>query len=67
VNFLLFLDNDDELTPDALGEIALYIAQHPETDVIYTDDDKIDTTRENGLPLNLNPTGRPIYSYHTCI
>jgi GT2 family glycosyltransferase/glycosyltransferase involved in cell wall biosynthesis/ubiquinone/menaquinone biosynthesis C-methylase UbiE len=48
--FLLFLDNDDELTPDALGEIALYIAQHPETDVIYTDDDKIDTTEKRFAP-----------------
>ncbi|MGB3533044.1 MAG: glycosyltransferase [Microcoleaceae cyanobacterium] len=48
--FLLFLDNDDELTPDALGEIVLYIAQHPETDVIYTDDDKIDQREKRFAP-----------------
>jgi GT2 family glycosyltransferase/glycosyltransferase involved in cell wall biosynthesis/ubiquinone/menaquinone biosynthesis C-methylase UbiE len=48
--FLLFLDNDDELTPDALAEIALYIAEHPETDVLYTDDDKIDTTEKRFAP-----------------
>ena len=40
---LVFLDQDDELTPDALGEIALYIAGKPETDILYSDDDKIDT------------------------
>ena len=41
-DFLLFLDHDDELTPDALGEVALYLAEHPTADVIYSDDDKID-------------------------
>ena len=42
-DIILFLDNDDELTPDALGEVALYFATHPETDFLYSDDDKIDT------------------------
>ena len=40
--FLAFLDQDDEITPDALGEVALYLTAHPETDVVYSDDDKID-------------------------
>ncbi|MEF2231542.1 MAG: glycosyltransferase [Pseudodesulfovibrio sp.] len=40
--FLVFLDQDDELEPDALGEIALHLADHPDTDVLYTDDDKVD-------------------------
>ncbi|NJS10691.1 MAG: glycosyltransferase, partial [Microcoleus sp. CSU_2_2] len=42
-DIILFLDNDDELTPDALAEVALYFATHPETDFLYSDDDKIDT------------------------
>ena len=42
--FLAFMDHDDELTPDALAEIALYIARNPETDFVYSDDDKIDVT-----------------------
>ncbi|MBE9186852.1 glycosyltransferase [Microcoleus sp. LEGE 07076] len=42
-DIILFLDNDDELTPDALGEVALYFATHPTTDFLYSDDDKIDT------------------------
>lgn len=49
-DFLLFLDNDDELTPDALGEIALHLAGHPETDVLYSDDDKIDTEGKRFAP-----------------
>ncbi len=57
--FLLFLDNDDELTADALGEIALYIAEHPETDVIYTDDDKIDSNEKR-----LAPQFKPDWSPH---
>lgn len=40
-DFLLFLDHDDKLTTDALGEVALYLIAHPEMDVLYSDDDKI--------------------------
>ncbi|MBA2487077.1 MAG: glycosyltransferase family 2 protein, partial [Nitrospira sp.] len=40
--WLLCLDHDDELTPDAVGEVALYLAVHPDADVVYSDDDKID-------------------------
>lgn len=47
---LVFLDQDDELTPDALGEIALYIHANPETDIVYSDDDKIDTEGKRFAP-----------------
>jgi len=40
--YLVFLDNDDELTPDALAEVAIYLAENPEADVLYSDEDKID-------------------------
>jgi GT2 family glycosyltransferase/glycosyltransferase involved in cell wall biosynthesis len=39
--FLLLLDQDDELAPDALGEIALALAARPDVDMLYTDDDKL--------------------------
>jgi GT2 family glycosyltransferase/glycosyltransferase involved in cell wall biosynthesis/SAM-dependent methyltransferase len=42
--YLVFLDNDDQLAPDALGEVALYLSEHPDTDVLYSDDDKVDPT-----------------------
>ena len=41
--FLVFLDQDDELTPDALGEVALFLSENQDTDILYSDDDKIDT------------------------
>ncbi|MFO1323152.1 MAG: glycosyltransferase [Burkholderiales bacterium] len=41
-DYLLFLDQDDELAPDALGEIALALSGLPDADLLYTDDDKID-------------------------
>ena len=49
-DIILFLDNDDELTPDALGEVALYFANHPTTDFLYSDDDKIDTKGRRFAP-----------------
>ena len=48
--FLLFLDHDDELTPDAVGEVALYLAEHPQTDMLYSDDDKIDLAGKRYAP-----------------
>ncbi len=49
-DFLLFLDQDDELEPDALGEIALALAAAPDADVLYTDDDKIDVDGRRYAP-----------------
>ena len=49
-DFLLFLDQDDELAPDALGEIALALASAPDADILYTDDDKIDVDGRRYAP-----------------
>lgn len=43
--FLLFFDQDDLLTADAIAEITLALVKNPQADVLYSDDDKID---ENG-------------------
>lgn len=40
--FLAFLDHDDELTVDALAEMALGLAAHSDWDMVYSDDDLID-------------------------
>src|SRR5579871_1565994 len=40
--FLLFLDQDDEITPDCLLEVAKAITNGARADIIYSDDDKID-------------------------
>jgi len=49
-DYLLFLDQDDELAPDALGEIALALAAAPDADLLYTDDDKIDVDGRRYAP-----------------
>ncbi|MBW4554985.1 MAG: glycosyltransferase [Trichormus sp. ATA11-4-KO1] len=39
--FVTLLDHDDILTPDALYETALLLNKHPDADMIYSDEDKI--------------------------
>ena len=71
-DFIAFLDHDDELTPDALGEVALYLAEHPETDFLYSDDDKIDTQGRRFSP-QFKPDWSPelllsyMYMSHLCV
>ncbi len=43
-DFVGFLDHGDVLTPDACFEIALCVNRHPDADMIYSDEDKIDET-----------------------
>ena len=40
--FLAMLDNDDELTPDALYEVAKAVQTNSQIDLLYSDEDKID-------------------------
>jgi GT2 family glycosyltransferase len=40
--FVALLDHDDLLTPDALYEVALLVNRHPQADMIYSDEDKVD-------------------------
>lgn len=39
--WIAFLDHDDQIAPWALFEVIKLINEHPEVDVIYTDEDKI--------------------------
>jgi O-antigen biosynthesis protein len=41
--FVGFMDHDDELRPDALFEVVKLLNQNPELELIYTDEDKIDS------------------------
>ncbi|RBP99134.1 glycosyl transferase [Bifidobacterium xylocopae] len=41
-DFVGLLDNDDELAPQALYEMVKCLNEHPDTDLIYSDEDKID-------------------------
>ena len=40
--FVALLDHDDEIAPDALLEVAELLNRHPDADVVYTDEDKLD-------------------------
>jgi len=42
--FVALLDHDDMLHPDALFHVAAAIDANPETDYVYTDEDKVDRT-----------------------
>jgi GT2 family glycosyltransferase len=46
-----FLDHDDELEPDALLECVRLLDDQPETDVIYTDEDKVDRRGRRSEPF----------------
>jgi len=58
--FVAFLDHDDELTADALFEVVRLLNEEPETDVIYTDQDKIDTEGRRSEPFH-KPAWSPAY------
>ncbi|HST23373.1 MAG TPA: glycosyltransferase, partial [Blastocatellia bacterium] len=49
-DFIVLMDQDDEITPDALGEVALYLSEHTETDLLYSDDDKINAQGQRFAP-----------------
>ncbi|HEU5081512.1 MAG TPA: glycosyltransferase [Opitutaceae bacterium] len=40
--FTALLDHDDEITPNALFEVVTALNHHPEVDLVYSDEDKID-------------------------
>jgi GT2 family glycosyltransferase len=50
--YIGFADHDDTLSPFALNEVAILIREHPEADLIYSDEDKLsDNGKERSLPF----------------
>ncbi|PYX84370.1 MAG: hypothetical protein DMG70_06560, partial [Acidobacteria bacterium] len=45
------LDHDDELSPDALYECVKLLQDHPEADVIYSDEDKLERDGTRSEPF----------------
>ena len=41
--FVAFLDHDDEITPEALSTVVACLNDHPDTDFLYSDEDKLET------------------------
>jgi GT2 family glycosyltransferase len=46
--FVAFLDHDDEIPPDALFEVVALLNEQPDTDFIYTDEDKLELDGTRG-------------------
>ena len=49
--FVGLLDNDDELSHNALSEVVARLNENPETDLLYSDEDKIDIFGNRSNPL----------------
>lgn len=56
-DFICFFDHDDIIEPDILFEYAKAINEHPETDVLYCDEDKLTPNGEF-----MHPFFKPDYS-----
>jgi GT2 family glycosyltransferase len=49
-DYIITLDHDDLLPPHALAEVARTIRAHPDTDFLYSDEDKLDESGERCEP-----------------
>lgn len=58
--FVAMLDHDDELAPEALFEVARCLNEHPNADMIYTDEDKLDLAGQRCDP-HFKPDWSPEY------
>ncbi|EIQ01658.1 putative glycosyltransferase [Opitutaceae bacterium TAV1] len=58
--FTAFLDHDDELTADALCEIAFTLLSNPDSDAVYSDQDKINESNQCFEPFH-KPDWSPVY------
>ena len=56
-DYVALLDHDDELTPDALYQVVTHLNAVPDTDVVYSDEDKRDA--DGGLS---DPFFKPCWS-----
>src|SRR5438094_10466230 len=70
--FVAFLDQDDELAPDALYRNVALLNREPDADVIYSDEDKIDAHGRRSDPY-FKPDWSPelllsnMYVSHLCV
>lgn len=60
-DFVGFLDHDDALTPDALLRVAQALSADPQTDVVYSDQDKLTAHGARADPF-LKPDWSPVYA-----
>lgn len=54
-DFIAFADHDDMLTPNALFECAKALEEKPETEILYTDEDKMSVNGNKFFQPNFKP------------
>jgi len=54
-DFIVLCDHDDLLAPNALFEFTKAIMDHPDCDVLYSDEDKIDSAGKKYFEPNFKP------------
>lgn len=60
-DYIVLGDHDDIIRPDALYECAVAINKNRNADVIYSDEDKLDTSRNKRVLPNFKPDFSPDY------
>lgn len=58
-DYIALLDHDDLLSPAALYQMAAYLEQHPDTGVLYTDEDKVSEDSGEHFQPHLKPDYSP--------
>lgn len=59
-SYIVFVDHDDTLAPEALNEVASLLFANPDTEIVYSDEDKItDDGRWRHSPFR-----KPVWSPH---
>ncbi len=59
--YIALLDHDDELSGDALLEVAALLDRHPDTDLVYSDEDRISVAAD-GRTVRHDPFFKPEWS-----
>ena len=58
--WIAFLDHDDELRPDSFYEVVAALNARPDCDIIYSDQDKIDSQQQRSEPF-FKPDWSPVF------
>lgn len=58
-DFTALFDHDDLLSPDALFEVIKALNEHPDAEVIYTDEDKVDSSLTEHFQPHFKPDFNP--------
>lgn len=57
--FIALLDHDDEIKPHALYSMVKHLNKNPETDMIYSDEDKVEENGQNYTEPHFKPDWSP--------